>query len=281
MKRKGVPYLYEKKAKGEKMPRTALYDYPMACIAEEAGIDIINVGDSISMITFGNEDTLGAKLDIMIEHAIAVRKGAPTAFIMGDMPFGSYQVSEEEAVRNAIRYLKEAGTDSVKIEGGAEIVPLIRRLTEASIPVVAHTGLTPQSINLLGGYKTQGRDAEAAYQLIKNVIEFEKAGAVAVVVESVPQEVARIIYEKLSIPFLGTGAGPYSDSPMINLYDLLGFFERTPRFAKRYANLKEIAVEATKTFVSEVRKQIYPGPEHCYNMHDGEYDKLVSLCQDL
>ena len=118
MKRKGVPYLYEKKAKGEKMPRTALYDYPMACIAEEAGIDIINVGDSISMITFGNEDTLGAKLDIMIEHAIAVRKGAPTAFIMGDMPFGSYQVSEEEAVRNAIRYLKEAGTDSVKIEGG-------------------------------------------------------------------------------------------------------------------------------------------------------------------
>lgn len=281
MKRKGVPYLYEKKAKGEKMPRTALYDYPMACIAEEAGIDIINVGDSISMITFGNEDTLGAKLDIMIEHAIAVRKGAPTAFIMGDMPFGSYQVSEEEAVRNAIRYLKEAGTDSVKIEGGAEIVPLIRRLTEASIPVVAHTGLTPQSINLLGGYKTQGRDAEAAYQLIKNVIEFEKAGAVAVVVESVPQEVARIIYEKLSIPFLGTGAGPYSDSPMINLYDLLGFFERTPRFAKRYANLKEIAVEATKTFVSEVRKQIYPGPEHCYNMHEGEYDKLVSLCQDL
>ncbi|MGB4027375.1 MAG: 3-methyl-2-oxobutanoate hydroxymethyltransferase [Acetomicrobium sp.] len=281
MKRKGVPYLYEKKAKGEKMPRTALYDYPMACIAEEAGIDIINVGDSISMITFGNEDTLGAKLDIMIEHAIAVRKGAPTAFIMGDMPFGSYQVSEEEAVRNAIRYLKEAGTDSVKIEGGAEIVPLIRRLTEASIPVVAHTGLTPQSINLLGGYKTQGRDAEAAYQLIKNVIEFEKAGAVAVVVESVPQEVARIIYEKLSIPFLGTGAGPYSDSPMINLYDLLGFFERTPRFAKRYANLKEIAVEATNTFVSEVRKQIYPGPEHCYNMHEGEYDKLVSLCQDL
>lgn len=281
MKRKGVPYLYEKKAKGEKMPRTALYDYPMACIAEEAGIDIINVGDSISMITFGNEDTLGAKLDIMIEHAIAVRKGAPTAFIMGDMPFGSYQVSEEEAVRNAIRYLKEAGTDSVKIEGGAEIVPLIRRLTEASIPVVAHTGLTPQSINLLGGYKTQGRDAEAAYQLIKNVIEFEKAGAVAVVVESVPQEVARIIYEKLSIPFLGTGAGPYSDSPMINLYDLLGFFERTPRFAKRYANLKEIAVAAAKTFVSEVRKQIYPGPEHCYNMHEGEYDKLVSLCQDL
>ncbi|MGB4366886.1 MAG: 3-methyl-2-oxobutanoate hydroxymethyltransferase [Acetomicrobium sp.] len=281
MKRKGVPYLYEKKAKGEKMPRTALYDYPMACIAEEAGIDIINVGDSISMITFGNEDTLGAKLDIMIEHAIAVRKGAPTAFIMGDMPFGSYQVSEEEAVRNAIRYLKEAGTDSVKIEGGAEIVPLIRRLTEASIPVVAHTGLTPQSINMLGGYKTQGRDAEAAYQLIKNVIEFEKAGAVAVVVESVPQEVARIIYEKLSIPFLGTGAGPYSDSPMINLYDLLGFFERTPRFAKRYANLKEIAVEATNTFVSEVRKQIYPGPEHCYNMHEGEYDKLVSLCKDL
>lgn len=281
MKRKGVPYLYEKKAKGEKMPRTAVYDYPMACIAEEAGIDIINMGDSIAMVTFGNEDTLSAKLDVMIEHAIAVRKGAPTAFIMGDMPFGSYQVSHEEAVRNATRYLKEAAMDCVKIEGGAEIVPLVRRLTEASIPVIAHTGLTPQAINMLGGYKTQGRDAMAAHQLIKNVLEFEKAGAVAIVVESVPQEVAKIIYEKLTVPFLGTGAGPYSDSPMINLYDLLGFFERTPRFAKRYANIKEIAVEATKTFVEEVHNQVYPGPEHCYNMREGEYEKLMSLCQDL
>ena len=277
MKRKGISYLYEKKAKGEKMARTALYDYPMACIAEEAGIEIINMGDSISMVTFGHEDTLGAKLDIMIEHAKAVRKGAPTAFIMGDMPFGSYQISESEAVRNCARYMSEAGMDCVKIEGGEEIIPLISRLTKASIPVIAHTGLTPQSVNLLGGFKTQGRSADAAYELMKNVLGFEKSGAIAVVIESVPQELGKVVYERLQIPLLGTGIGPYSDAPMINIYDLLGFFERTPKFAKRYASIKDDAVNATKQFVEEVKSQIYPAPEHCYAMKEGEFEKLMRL----
>lgn len=278
--KKNLSYLYEKKAKGEKMPRTALYDYPMACIAEEAGIDIINMGDSIAMVTLGYENTLGAKFEIMLEHAKAVRKGAPSAFIMGDMPFGSYQVSEEEAVRNGIRYLQEADMDCVKIEGGEEIIPLIARLTEASVPVIAHTGLTPQSINLLGGYKTQGRDAEAAYQLYKNVLDFEKAGAIAILIESVPQEVAKIIYERLSVPLLGTGIGPYNDSPMINIYDLLGYFDRVPKFAKRYANLKDEAVKATKQFVDEVIAKEYPAPEHCYSMREGEYEKLLSVMNE-
>lgn len=280
MKRKGISYLYEKKAKGEKMARTALYDYPMACIAEEAGIEIINVGDSISMVTFGFEDTLGARLDVMIEHAKAVRKGAPTAFIMGDMPFGSYQVSDGEAVRNCGRYMTEAGMDCVKIEGGEEIIPLISRLTKASIPVIAHTGLTPQAVNLLGGYKTQGRDATAAYKVLQNVIEFEKAGAIAVVIESVPQELGKVVYERLTVPLLGTGIGPYSDAPMINIYDLLGFFEKTPKFAKRYASLKDEAVKATKCFVSDVKDRVYPAPEHCYAMKDGEFDKLLQLIKN-
>ncbi|MDR1621850.1 MAG: 3-methyl-2-oxobutanoate hydroxymethyltransferase [Synergistaceae bacterium] len=280
MKRKGISYIYEKKSKGEKMARTALYDYPMACIAEEAGIDIINVGDSISMVMFGYEDTLGAKLDVMIEHAKAVRRGAPTAFIMGDMPFGSYQTSYSDAVRNAARYMTEAGMDCVKIEGGEEIVPLIKRLTQASIPVIAHSGLTPQAVNLIGGYKTQGRNAEAAYKLIENAVEFEKAGAIAVLLESIPQEVAKEVYVRLNVPFLGTGVGPYSDAPMVNIYDFLGYFEKTPKFAPRYADVRKISVDASKRFVKEVREGIYPAPEHCYKMVDGEYEKLLEFLKN-
>lgn len=274
-----MQYIYEKKAKGEKIPRTALYDYPMAVLSEIAGIGIINMGDSIANVTFGEESTLPADLDIMIEHAKAVRKGAPTAFIMGDMPFLSYQVSVSEAIRNAGRYLKEANMDCVKVEGGIEVVPVIKALTDASIPVIAHTGLTPQSIKMLGGYKTQGRDAMAAINLIKTVQELEKAGSIAIVLESVPNEVSKILYQMIKIPILGTGVGPYNDSPMINMYDLLGFFDKTPKFAKRYANANEYFVTALKTFVHEVETGAYPSEEQCYHMIDGEEEKLVQMLQ--
>jgi 3-methyl-2-oxobutanoate hydroxymethyltransferase len=280
MKKKTVEYLYDKKAKNEKMPRTALYDYPMACIAEEAGIDIINMGDSIAMVMLGYDNTLSAKLDIMVEHAIAVRKGAPSAFIMGDMPFMSYQTSIPEAIRNAGRYMQEAGMDCVKIEGGAEVCDVISAVTKAGIPVIAHTGLTPQSVNLLGGFKTQGRDSKSALNLINAVLQLEAAGSIAIVIESVPTEVAKIIYEKIRIPLLGTGVGPYNDSPMINIYDLLGFFDRTPKFAKKYGDIKNIAVKATKDFVDEVKQLKYPGPEHSYKMLDGEYDQLLKLLNE-
>ena len=278
--KKGIGYLYDKKKKNEKMPRTALYDYPMACIAEDAGIDIINVGDSIAMVMLGYESTIHAKLDVMIEHAKAVRRGAPTAFIMGDMPFLSYQTSITEAKKNAGRYMIEASVDCVKIEGNTEIIETIAALTKASIPVIAHTGLTPQSVGLLGGYKTQGRDAESAFALIKMVLEFEKAGAIALVLESVPDEVAKIIYEKISIPLLGTGTGPYNDSPMINIYDLLGFVDRTPKFAKKYADIKKEAITATRRFVKDVISGQYPGPEHSYSMKKGEADKLRELLDE-
>lgn len=275
--KKGIGYLYDKKRKNEKMPRTTLYDYPMAAIAEEAGIDIINVGDSIAMVMLGYENTIQAKLDVMIEHAKAVRRGAPTAFVMGDMPFLSYQTSIPKAIENAGRYMVDAGVDCVKIEGGTEIIKVVRALTAASIPVIAHTGLTPQSVLLLGGYRTQGRDAEAAVSLIDTSLALEEAGAIALVMESVPDEVARIVHERLSIPLLGTGTGPHNDSPMVNLYDLLGFFERTPRFAKRYANLRADAVAATRAFVDDVITERYPGPEHSYTMREGETDKLREL----
>jgi len=278
--KKGIGYLYDKKKKNEKMPRTALYDYPMACIAEDAGIDIINVGDSMAMVMLGYESTIFAKLDVMIEHAKAVRRGAPTAFIMGDMPFLSYQTSIPEAIKNAGRYMVEASVDCVKVEGNTEIIDTIAALTKASIPVIAHTGLTPQSVGLLGGYKTQGRDAESAFALIKMVLEFERAGAIALLLESVPDELAKIIYEKISIPLLGTGTGSYNDSPMINIYDLLGFVDRTPKFAKRYADIKKEAVTATRRYVEEVISCQYPGPEHSYSMKKGEAEKLRELLDE-
>lgn len=272
-----IQYMYEKKAKGQKMPRTVLYDYTMATLAETAGIDIINVGDSIATIVFGYESTIPAELDIMLEHAKAVRLGAPTAFIMGDMPFLSYQISIPDAIKNAGRYLKEANMDAVKVEGGVEVADVIKALTDASIPVIAHTGLTPQSIKLIGSYKTQGRDAKAALKLIDEVRVLEEAGAVAIVLESVPSEVAEVIYNKTSIPILGTGVGPYNDSPMINLYDMLGFFDRNPRFAKKYANAKDLIITSIGEFINEVNEKKYPGEEHNYHMLPGEHEKLLDL----
>ena len=275
-----LSYILEKKAKGEKLSRTALYDYPMAVLAEEAGIEIINMGDSIATVMLGHKTTNEADLDIMIEHAKAVRAGTPSAFIMGDMPFLSYQVSDEEAIRNAGRYIRESGMDCVKMEGGMEIVHTVEAVTKAGIPVIAHTGLTPQKALQLGGYKTQGRDTLAAAELVREVAAFEKAGAIAVVVEAVPAEVAKVIYERSSIPILGTGCGPYSDSPMINFYDLLGFYDHNAKFVQKYANLRQIILEAVGQFVQECHDGTYPAPEHCYKMKEGEEEKLLAFLKE-
>ena len=269
--------IMEKKAKGEKLARTALYDYPMACLAEEAGIEIINVGDSLATVMLGENSTIKANLDIMVEHAKAVRRGAPHCFIMGDMPYMTYQTTIEEAVKNAARYMMQADMDCVKMEGGLEIVPVIEACTKASIPVIGHTGLTPQSAVMLGGYKTQGRSAEAAMNLIAVVSAFEKAGCIAVVVVAVPSDVAKIIYERTSIPILGSGCGPYSDSPMINWYDLLGFYTRNPKFAKKYANIRENILRGAAAFVEECHTGAYPAPEHSYTMLPGEEEKLLKM----
>ena len=272
-----VQYINEKKEKGEKLSRTVLYENPMAVFAELAGIEIINVGDSIANVMFGYNSTLPADLDVMVEHAKAVRRGTPSAFIMGDMPFLSYQVSIPEAIRNAGRYIRDADMDAVKVEGGAEVVPVIKALTDASIPVIGHTGLTPQSIKALGSYKTQGRDAEAAIKLIATVKALEEAGVVAIVLESVPNEVSRIIYKQSKVPILGTGVGPYNDSPMVNAYDMLGYFERVPKFAKRYANFREEIVKVFKMFIDDVQTGVYPGEEHGYHMIEGEEERLLKI----
>ena len=270
----------EKKAKGEKLARTALYDYPMAVLAEEAGIEIINMGDSIATVMLGHNSTIKATLDIMVEHAKAVRRGAPHCFIMGDMPYMTYQTSIDEAVKNASHYMIEADMDCVKMEGSLEIVPVIEACTKASIPVIGHTGLTPQSAVMLGGYKTQGRSADVAMKLIEVVEAFEKAGCIAVVVEAVPNEVAKIIYERSSIPILGSGCGPYSDSPMINWYDMLGFYDRNPKFAKKFANIRQEILKGASAFVEECHNRTYPGPEHGYTMLPGEEEKLIAMLQE-
>lgn len=269
--------IMEKKEKGEKLARTALYDYPMACLAEEAGIEIINMGDSIATVMLGENTTIKATLDVMIAHAKAVRKGAPHAFIMGDMPYMTYQTGIEEAVKNASRYMIEADMDCVKMEGGMEIIPVIEACTKASIPVIAHTGLTPQSAIMLGGYKTQARSAEMAIKLIEVCEAFEKAGAICIVVEAVPEDVAKEIYDRIKIPILGSGCGRYSDSPMINWYDLLGFFDRNPKFAKKYADTRGCILEGARKFVEECHTGAYPSPEHAYYMLDGELEKLKAM----
>ena len=249
----------------------------MAGLADEAGVGIINMVDSISTVMLGNNSTIKATLDVMVEHAKAVRRGAPHCFIMGDMPYMTYQTSTEEAVKNASRYIIEADMDCVKMEGGLEIVPVIEACTKASIPVIGHTGLTPQSALMLGGYKTQGRSAEMAMKLLEVVEAFEKAGCIAVVVEAVPSEVAKIVYERTSIPVLGSGCGPYSDSPMINWYDLLGFFTRNPKFAKKYANIREEILKGATAFVEECHNGAYPAPENSYTMLPGEEEKLMEM----
>lgn len=269
-KHKGLGYIQEMKAKGEKLSRTMCYDYPMACIAEAADIDVINIGDSFQNVVYGLPDTLGCKLDVMIDHAKAVRRGAPSIFTIGDMPFGSYQPSDELAIKNCCRYMAEGEVDCVKIEGNEEILPLITKLTKIGIPVIAHSGLTPQMVNILGGYKTQGRDAQAAVKIVETALRFEEAGASIVLLEAIPEEVAREVYSRLHVPFFGTGVGRYTDSPAVNLYDLLGFFDRVPKFAKRYLNFKELAISATTQFVNESKNGTFPQPENTYYMKEGQ-----------
>ncbi len=276
--KKTVQYLMEKKRKGEKIRRTVVYDYPMAVLAEAAGIDVINVGDSIGMVILGEDTTVKVKLDFLITHAKAVRKGAPTAFIMGDMPFLSYQVSIEEAIRNAGRYLQEADVDAVKIEGGFNVLETIKALTSIGIPVVGHTGLTPQSATSLGGFKTQGRNAETAFKLVNEVEALEKAGAIMILVEAVPAEVTQIITARSSVPILGTGSGPYSDSPSINPYDMLGFYPgKVPKFVKQYANISEIILDAFKRYIKDVETGVFPDEKFSYKMAVGEHEKLLNL----
>jgi 3-methyl-2-oxobutanoate hydroxymethyltransferase len=255
----------KKKAEKKKITLLTAYDYPFAKIVDEAGIDAIIVGDSVGMVVQGLENTLPVTMDEMIYHTKLVSRAVKNALVIGDLPFMSYQVSIEDAVRNAGRFLKDAGASAVKLEGGAEIAPHIGALTKSDIPVMAHIGLTPQSIHRMGGYKVQGKTEESAKRLIEEAHIVEDAGAFSLLIEAIPMGLAKKITEELSIPTIGIGAGPYCDGQVLVLHDVIGLFERfLPRFAKRYANLRDEALNAIRVYKEEVEKGVFPTEEQSF-----------------
>lgn len=267
-----VTTLRQKHDRREPVTMVTAYDFPTARLADEAGLDAILVGDSLAMVVLGHPDTLSVTMDEMLHHARAVRRGASRALLIGDMPFMSYQADEAEALRNAGRFLKEAGMEAVKLEGGRSVAPAVRRIVRAGIPVQGHIGLTPQSVHALGGWKVQGRTAAAARSLLEDALALEDAGCFSLVLESVPDRVAAHITERLSIPTIGIGAGPGAGGQVLVLHDMLGLFDRfTPRFVKRYAELGEAVRQALEAFRADVQSGAFPGPEHSYTIDDEEW----------
>ena len=270
----------EMKKKGEKITFLTAYDYPMAYLCEKAGFDMLLVGDSAGMVVHGYSGTIPMTMDQMIEHSEIVRRGAPNTFIIGDMPFMSYQLSVENAVYNAGRFYKEAEVDAIKLEGGRRVVKQIEGIVEAGMSVMGHIGLTPQSSGQVGGFKAQGRTAESALEVIKDALAVEKAGAFSILLEAIPPEVGKIITETLRIPALGIGGGMYTDGQILIIGDMLGFFEAfTPKFVKKYANLSEIIEKAFCDYIEEVKTGKFPEEKHCYRMLEGEQEKLKTLLE--
>ena len=281
MPKKTVLDFREMKRKGDKITFLTAYDFPMASFCEKAGIDMVLVGDSAAMVVHGLPGTVPMTMDQMIEHSLAVRRGAPNTFVIGDMPFLSYQVSREGAIENAGRFFKEAGVDAIKLEGGRRVIKQIEGIVESGMSVMGHIGLTPQSSGQLGGFRAQGRTADAAMELIKDALAIEATGAFALLVEAVPPEVARIITDRLSIPVLGIGAGMYTDGQLLIIGDMLGYFEAfTPKFVKKYANLAETIEKAMREFGEDVKRNKFPEEKHCYRMLDSEYEKLQALLRN-
>ncbi len=269
--------LQKMKETGEKAVWITAYDYWNASFAQKAGMDMILVGDSLGMCVYGYEGTVPVTMDQCIWHCEAVRRGADKTFIIGDMPFLSYQVSVEEAVRNAGRFHKEAGVDAIKLEGGKRVCAQIRAISDGGMLVMGHIGLTPQSSGQLGGFKAQGRTADTAFDLIEDAKAIQEAGAFALLVEAVPPEVCDIIRKTLSIPVYSIGAGIDADGQLMISSDVAGVFQAfTPKFVKKYENLAEKTIQAFSAYRDDVRQGRFPAPEHTYKMVDGELDKLTA-----
>jgi 3-methyl-2-oxobutanoate hydroxymethyltransferase len=253
------------KKRGERFAMLTAYDYLTAQILDEAGVEILLVGDSLANVVLGYETTVSVTVDEMLHHVRAVRRGTRRALVVADMPFMSYQVSLEEGLRNAGRFLQEGGAHGVKLEGAGPVVDLTAHLVSLGIPVMGHLGLTPQSVNQLGGFRVQGRDEDSAERLIADARELDEAGAFAIVLECVPTDVGRRITEAVSTPTIGIGAGPHTDGQVLVVSDLLGLTSgRLPRFVKQYANLREVITDAVKAYSAEVESGDYPAPEHSY-----------------
>ncbi|MCX5677630.1 MAG: 3-methyl-2-oxobutanoate hydroxymethyltransferase [Candidatus Omnitrophica bacterium] len=267
--------LAAKKREGRKITMLTAYDYPMARIIDDAGIDVILVGDSLGMVVLGYDSTVPVTMDEMIHHAKAARRGTKFAFLVGDMPFMSYQVSKEEAVRNAGRFMKEALCDAVKLEGGDEVLDVTKAIVDAGIPVLGHLGLTPQTVSKLGGYKVQGKDRESAEKIIDQALRLEKAGCFAVVLECVPDKVAKLVTERLRIPTISCGAGPDCDGQVMVTNDMIGLFDRfVPKFVKQYIKLLPLISDAFKKYKEEVENGEFPGPEHTFTIKAEELKEI-------
>jgi 3-methyl-2-oxobutanoate hydroxymethyltransferase len=277
-KKKMIHDFYAMKQRGEKITFLTAYDYPTAQFAEAAGLDMLLVGDSLGMCVYGYKGTIPVTMEQMIYHSDAVRRGAPNTFVIGDMPFMSYQTSIEKAVESAGRFLKEADCDAIKLEGGVRIAPQIKAIVEAGIVVMGHVGLTPQSSGQLGGHKAQGRTAESAKLVVEDARAVRDAGAQMILLEAIPPEVGYYITKELDMPVLSIGAGPNCDGQLLIVSDMIGQFQAfTPKFVKKYSNVAEVITNAMKEYGDEVRAGNFPQAEHCYGMLKGEEEKFLNL----
>ena len=270
--------LAEKKALGEPIAMVTAYDYPSAQVAQEAGVDVVLVGDSGAMTVLGYPSTVPVTLDELVILAAAVRRGLSTPLLVGDLPFGSYEVSDEEAIRSAQRFVKEAGCDAVKLERGGSSAERARAILGAGIPVMGHVGLTPQTATALGGYRSQGRTAERALEVLHDALALQDAGCFAVIFEAIPSALTETIMPRMEVPVIGIGAGPATDGQVLVFHDLLGIYAgHTARFVKRYANVREQMIEGVRAFAEDVRARRYPEPEHGYTMAPDEIERLHEL----
>jgi 3-methyl-2-oxobutanoate hydroxymethyltransferase len=274
-----LPVLFKKMSDGEPITMLTCYDYPTAYFQEQAGIDMILVGDSLGMTMLGYESTLPVTMDDMIRHAQAVRRGTPNAWLIGDMPYMSYQPSVESAIRNAGRFMAEAGCDAIKLEGGAEMADRVAGIVDAGIPAMGHLGLTPQSVSALGGFRVQGRGALQAKKIIDDAKALEEAGAFAVLLEMVPDRICQIITERAEgCIIISLGSGPDAHGQLLIYHDMFGLYPRfKPRMAKVYADAGQVILDGLKQYVAEVTNKTFPQPENWFGIKDEEYDELLEL----
>lgn len=267
--------LKEKKQKQEKISMLTAYDYSLASMVDAAGIDMILVGDSLGMVVLGYENTLAVSMEDMLHHTKTVVRGSKNAMVVGDMPFLSYHISIKESVRNAGRFVQEAGAQAVKLEGGVERVDTIKAILDAQIPVMGHIGLTPQSVNQLGGFKVQGKDLESARRIIQDAQALEAAGVFSIVLEGVPTKLAQKITEEVGVPTIGIGAGQYCDGQVLVINDMLGMFTgHIPKFVKKFANLQPLIIEALTKYKEEVQAGVFPAEEHGFTIQDEVLERL-------
>ncbi|MFQ6000932.1 MAG: 3-methyl-2-oxobutanoate hydroxymethyltransferase [Anaerolineae bacterium] len=273
-----LPQLLEMKRRGEKITMITAYDYPTGVWAERAAIDIVLVGDSMAMTVLGYSTTLPATMAELISHSQAVTRGCKNSFVLGDMPYMSYQPSIEMAVQNAGRFMSEGGCDGVKLEGGITMADRVEAIVNAGIPVMGHLGLTPQSMSMLGGFKVQGKDALMAKRIIDDAKVLEEAGVFAVLLECVPSKVSKLITERAEIPIISIGAGPDCDGQLLIFHDMFGLYPAfTPKFAKQYADVGETIVQGLKRYAEEVREGLFPEPKHGFTISDQQYEELLKM----